>query len=624
MTSNKLLKILLLFILLPFTTFIVASGVFLFINMKQSTLSAIDNANHIYQIALVNDARYALSTGNAITFQQNIDHLVNESAGQLLSIELVNNSRTIIASSPADPDLTAPAIRVPVIVSINNDELMDYSVSTPHEEEAGYIEIRYNNKLPDNAINRFLSLFGLLFVVLTSVIAITAFGLRRKVFTPINRVTKRIENLIDGTFIEEMQSNDFLSPIDHGLNILARKQAYITEQNQNMKEQVRVSKSKVDTANVTKVILISELIEKMDKHLLNSREILFSVISSNKDDRIRDGLKIIASHLGDFNKTISDSRILMEQVGHDSVNEPVSIQDFYDGLSEFTRKDNIEVIPALLCFDKYKQHVVRIDTLNIYQLIGNIFTLATFTGRDKPEIYITVRAEFQNEHSFTITIDVKDSSQGLPAETVRGFNQFMNNENISFRIPGFPVNDLQIIRYLCSRGSVMVGMTSEYGRGNNFRVTIDREDIPANHLNNPTIPRSSGAILHNGATNTQLPGHFHTLGIDLQHILQYNAPAQIADIIKMDFVIVEFTDDINETLELCEALLSRNPDLYIIPAYHDQQISKTGLQDKLFDLHIRGRHLAMPYGSQSILNALRGDAEPHDVIAKLLESFTKK
>lgn len=625
MTARRLLKILLLFILLPFISFIMASGLYLFITLKQNALDAIEETNRIYKIALVNDARYALSTGNASAFQQNIERLVNESGGRLLSIELINDAKQILASAPEYPDLNAPVIRVPVMVATSGNDLLDLPVWATKDTEAGYIEIRYNNNLPADAVSHFVWLFGLLFTAFLLVISITVVILRRMIFAPINRITTRIEDLINGNDPKEVELvDDFLSPIDHVLNVLARKEIVSNNKNNSLTQQLIVSRNNVDVANVTKVMLIHDLIERMDKPLSNAREVMVSVSNNNRDDRVKDGLKLISAYLNDTYKTIRESRIIMEQIGRETEYTTLTIQDFYDGLFDFIKTDGKEVVPALLCNEKYVDTEISIDSMHIYQLVAKIFKLSSITSRTGTEIYLTVRVEYRSQQSMTISIDIKDMGPGFPMETVHNFNQFMTNENIKLHIPGFPPNDLQMIRFLSSRGGIHVSVSTEYGRGNNYRITIDKEELPYNRVNGFTQNKLNGAILHNGIINSQLNEHFRSIGIDLVNILQFDAPSHFPEIFEMDFVIVEFVDNIETTLNLCRALLSRKRDLNIIPAYQEQSPLCTQLKDRLFDLQIKGKHISMPYGASTIIDALRGDKEPDDVIARLLESFTKK
>jgi hypothetical protein len=603
--------------MIPFIIFTAVVEYHNYVSIRTAHQDFVFNIKQVYKAALTNDARFAISTGDKGIFQENIEKLVTESNGNIISIELEVGNQ-IMARYPINPDISIPAVRIPISMNISASELTDIHGET-HEINVGNIIIRFNDEGSQTAIDSITNTFLFIAIIFITMSLIIFYGFKRFILKPINRISHRITDIAQGNAEIICPSQDFMTPIDERLNALIRKQTDMAKAIAVLNEQVTVTRSNVDIANLTKIILLKDLIDKINAPLLNTRELIATACEKNKDNAIGSRLEVIAANIADASKILSNAKVLMEQVGSDNIYEPVSVKAFFDGISDFTKFENLIIRSSINCDDKELESIIHIDRRHIYQLIGKVFSLAAITGRPSNEIFLAVRFEFKLNKSLHITIDIKDCGKGWDTELVTMFNQYMNGSRDICYIDGYPTNDLQMIQFLVSSGHVMISASSKYGRGNNYEINVDLE----NYTTPPvavTAPRINGAILHNGVYDAQLPEHFRSLGIDVRHILQFDAMKLIPEIAKLDFLIVDFTDKTDTTLELCGTVKKANHDINIIPAYRPETVSKTQVTDALFDMGIIN-HLAMPYGAYSILKMLRSGQNNQAMINKILDSY---
>ena len=277
------------------------------------------------------------------------------------------------------------------------------------------------------------------------------------------------------------------------------------------------------------------------------------------------------------------------------------------------------VSPAFHCDPAKLNDYLQIDSMHFYQLVGKVAALAAFTGNKNSMIYLTTSIEFEEKSRVIITVEIKDTSDGLNEELAMAFNQYMNKEIRDFTIDGYPDDELRLIKYLSNEGNAYVSMRSEYARGNYYKIFMSRGTTVTDEINTHTAGAASCCVVHTEEHDPQLREHFRSIGIKMNYVPLYKAAHSMRVIGENDFVVVEFGEEPQPSLMLCRDLYNTYSNICIIAAMVNTHGNNEMLIESLLE-HVKCI-IPKPYNVDAIIQALRLVKNNQLIMQKILSGF---
>ena len=608
------------------------SGAYLMMVVKKDTLEAINNQNKLYELFLAEEARNSLELNDSHYFQSTIDKIIDSYNDHLVSVELINRDRVIVASAPPLPELEGHAIRIPIYGSQHTaGDRFDEEI---HKEKIdsnniiGYLVIRYNDSVPAVAINRILIHFVLLILIIIILVAIGYGLVYSRLIRPFGFLNKRINKVSGGEIsIIDVRQN-YLEISHNGLNDISR---LIQDKDQvisQLEEKLANAQSNVDFANLTKIELIDELLHKLSRPAETTRDLLITISSLNSDNTVDESIKFALGCMGEVVSTLNDTRIILENTDMFVSFCPIQVNDFSASLKNQVNHPTAKIIHGFMSPDHLNNMYINIEDMHFYQLLNQIVSFS-FSISQTESIFLNVRIEESSDNKAVITVDISNSGLIIDHNDLNVLNRYLSDVVSKIHIFNIDQEHARIIKYLIDACNISFSLHHD-GRGGVLYQLIfysELNDRQSKSGSLSTAPLLKGVCFQRHAPDRALKNHLRHVGIILNHwpLLEYNKISStfVSDS-EVDYVLVDFTDgDIDLSLSAISYLKSRYVNCFTVAILDRSQNNRTDLIDQIFQ-HGFDKVMIKPFIASTLVEVLsHSQKNDEHIIDVLINKLTK-
>ena len=634
MNDKRLIRMLVVFFLTPLIVLATISACYLLMVVRSDVLTNIEEENRLYEFFLTNEARNALELDDSQYFQEIIDTLIKERHHHLLSVELIDNNRTTLASAPALPDLSGSAKRIPIMSKVLEDlDRFDFDLEANDSDEVrsklvGYVVIRYNNDAVDVALNRVLRHLGLLLGIILLLLLVAYRLIDARLIRPFGFLNNRMAAMSKGELNVVEVKPDYLDACHRELNSLSKTIRTKDDIIENLDTQLVTTQSNVDFANLTKIEMMTELVNKLDKPVDTARSLLTQLGTNNTNPGLNDLIKYSSGCIDNIQRALSDTKIILDKTDMFVSFEQIRVKDFYDKLIEHIATPSINIVKGFMCDEAYLKHYVEIDDTHFYQLVSKLAQFAH--GVNEPEsVFINIRVEKLSARSASITIEIKDSGQVIASEDLDTINRYFHDEEKTVELAGMDNNTLRVIKYLLTASKATCMITSEYGRGHLYRVTLDTKFSSQLEMREEPAPKPvlSGFCFHDGSPDLAIKNHLRHVGIDITCNAigdTVSTEKGINAVGSIDFSLLDFSAGNAEAgFRVARAIREKFSDSFMVAFVDMEQNSDPEFIERIFEVGI-SKVITKPYSASTLIDILKTNTHSDtQLIDKLLDQFTK-
>lgn len=596
------------------------SGIYLYKTVLAEKFSRIDDFNGLYGEILQKSANHALSTGDYPYFQKTINDLINHESKNVLSIELVDNHKMIVASSPDAPPVHKKAVRIDIYNQASNEDFLDMGTlmeNTP-EKKIGYLLIRFNDTHVSDAITQVThQLLFMLFITIAITIIVYRI-INKRIITPYEQVVNYLEGIKDGDLdnIPASHNNHYLCKLID--QVKDRLNNHIkTEELLNSK--LRQSKNETNEVRISQYEMIHELVTGIDRPINLSRRLVSSLLGKAPNNDIKEDYSLLSGNIDVIADLVAHSRSMVNNPYKCHTKEPIQISSFFTNISNAHIDNHHSLLSSRNIKDSLLTSYILIDTLQVQLLVEKIINMATTVSMGN-EIFINViiHQSGLSDDKARIIIEIHDSSTGMSHDDARSINLFLNNEKPIPDTNYFKFDDIKTIKHLKRIPDLMINFSPEVGRGNYYHISLECEvsdSIEPMLLD--TQPRLSNVIsIQEDQPGTLLTEHFRIYGINLKHILFCKVESNIDLILNHDAIVIDVSTNYETAIAIFDLINKHHTN--IIAVVSNIQGSDSILIDALYDKGAKDV-LRTKYSPESLAESLNKIMNKENSINKYLK-----
>jgi len=551
--------------------------------------------NDIIESVLVEESKYALNLGGYSQLQLITDGIVKNHEDHIHSIELIDDQKKIVVSSPAEPDVSLSAIRIPLYVQTpsNDNDLFDMESNEADSKQlGGYLIIRNN---PSYIEKSFTDIIFMLVVIL----AITGLGglivlvrLRKQYFMPHKVLIDSLEDVTRNQLnIKELS---ILDPDLKGLVMrLDNLLTSLKQENTELRDEVKVTLSSVDAANIDRIELLAEMVRGVDRGLNEAREKIASIASQNNNEELKQDIKYLMKYLESTHTSLNNTKTLLDQPVIDSDTNVIVISNFCSTLVDTVSSHNKKVLCGKIINPELNNAYIALDDKHFEKLICSVIDLASHVSNNSEiQLSIGVKNCLENKSRVSIVINIEDSCHGMPLDEDIKLNNYLNNKTSSISSNYFVIEDLKKIKYLSGLPHLSFTFNPVYGRGNNYNIIIDcdySDKIDDLVIENKPHTKSV-AIVNGNASIKENVELFRQLNINVTYYNSKDSITSIETLSNNEVIIIDFTKNQKSMLSLCKYLKELEYKGRIITAVTDKLLD----DDVIDQLNMMGLTETMP------------------------------
>jgi len=587
MNSKDLLRSLILYTLIPLIMLSGISGYYLYQVVLSDKLSHIENVNKVYEEFLQEKANHALATGDYPYFQETINALIQKEETTIISIELVDNDKRIVASAPENLPVHKKAQKIDIYNQASNDDLLNLDSFVDSETASvriGYLVIRYNETHIEQAIKHVTYQLGILLSITLMLTLIIYRKIRHKIIKPYNKLENYLVAIRDGEVqdlvIPHNSNNGICHLIDQIKERTNNREAVI----ELMSSKIRRSKNETNEARISQYEMINELVRGLERPINLSRRLLSNLLDNTKNNDLKEDYYLLSGTIDDIANLVNDSRNLVNNPYTDYTNEPILVHEFYNNISQSTVDSNYKLLATKNIKNEILNSYILIDHLQIQLVVEKILQLSSQVCIGN-EVYISVLIHEvgSTNDKARITIEIQDTSNGMSLEDSHNINRYLNNEHPLVDTQYFKKDDLKAVKHLKRLPNLVISISPEPGRGNYYRMSLEC-DLAQNKdtlINDVDSLLTHVVSIQEDPTINMLSEHYRMIGIDMNYVLFSKFESQLDYIINQDVLVLDVSTNYEQALTIFDIVNKHN--VNIIAVINNIQGKDSILIDALYD-----------------------------------------
>jgi len=627
MNSSRLLRSLISYALIPLIILSCVSGIYLFKIVLTDKLSTINQIKFIYEEILIEKAADALATSDYPYFQSTIDSLIAKESTGIISIELINtlNNKQIVASSPISVPVDQPAKKIDIFGASFMDDRFNLA-NDIGSDKVGYLLIRYDETHVQQAVNHVMLQVLVLSIITLVLTLVIYYKIKQRVVNPYNQIKENLTALKNDDLmnleIDHDHENEISFLIKEIKDNLVGKLAVI----ELMKNKIHRSKNETNEARFSQYEMIHELVNALEKRVDLSRKLILRLLENNVNEEFQQSYYLLSGTFDEITKSLSDSKNLIENPYADYAPESICIEKLYNNIKSIIVDSNYILYPTSNIKEELLLAYVLIDNLQIQLLVEKMLAMAAQVSV-RSELYLNMLIEEISEDRIRISIEIKDSSSGMTNEEAVSINQYINNNRKEVDTLYYKHEDLKTIKHLKRIPELSININPDSGRGNYYRLSLECEyalDERELSINNE-VALTHVIKVQEDPESDLLTEHYRVINIDINYVQFCKLENQLEYVINQDVIILDFTTNPNEALNICN-LLSQY-DCIIIAVVNDDQIvvsNDSYILDKLFDKGVK-ETLLLPYSPERLKETIKKVINTEEnKISELVDSLRQK
>jgi len=623
MNSPSLRRTLVLYTFIPLLLLSIISGVYLYQVVLSDKLSHIDDINSLYDEFLQEKANHALATGDYPYFQRTIDGLINKENTNILSIELVDSDKKIVASTPESPPVHKKAVRLDIYNHASNDEFLNLDLdavqNTGSEQRMGYLVIRYNDMHISQAISQVTYQLLFLLTITITLTFIVYKMLHNRILVPHKNTIRNLEMISNDDIVDitAFNSNNYTDSL---IVKLSKRFIRHTETVNSLNSKLRQSKNEINEARISQYEMINELVNGLERPISLSRRLLSSLLATAPDNGIKEDYYLLSGTIDDISNLITHSRAMVNNPYKNHTNEPIKISSFYKSISNSNIDSNYKLLSSKNIKDELLSSYILTDSLQLQLLVEKIIQMASKVCVGN-EIYISmiIHELGLTDDRARIIIEIHDTSTGMPLDDARNINLFINNEKPLPTTNYFSLDDIKTIKHLKRLPNLMLSFSPETGRGNYYRISLECEisDNVESLTQDSQSPLTTVISIQEDQPGTLLTEHFRAFGIDIKYSLFSKFDTDIDMILNQDAIIIDLSTNYEQALSILENVNKHHENIIIV--VNSAQGNDSLLLDKLYDKGAKDI-LRTKYSPESLNDSINKIIRKENSINKYLMS----
>jgi len=587
MNSKDLLRSLILYTLIPLILLSGISGYYLYQVVLSDKLSRIEDVNKVYEEFLQEKANHALATGDYPYFQETINALIKKDKTTIISIELIDNEKRIVASAPDNPPVNKKAHKIDIYNQASNDDLINldsFVDSDTKHNKMGYLVIRNNDTHIEQAFMHVTYQLGILLSITLMLTLIVYKKISRKIIKPYNKLEKYLIAIRDGETEDLIIPHEANNGICHLIDQIKDRANNNNDVIKLMISKVRRSKNETNEARISQYEMINELVRGLDRPIDLSRRLLSTLLDNTKNNDLKEDYFLLSGTIDEIANLVNYSRDLVNNPYADYTNEPILVNEFYKNISQSTVDSSYTLLATKNIKNEVLNSYILIDHLQIQLVIEKVLQLSSQVCIGN-EVYISVLIhEVGNTtDKARITIEIQDTSNGMSLEDSHNINRYLNNEHPFVDTQYFNKEDLKTVRHLKQLPNLVISIAPEQGRGNYYRLSLecDYSQNKDSLINEDDSLLTHVVSIQEDPTNNMLSEHYRMIGIDMNYVLFSKLESKIDFIINQDIIVLDVSTNYEQALVILDIINKHN--VNIITVISNMQGKDDILIDTLYD-----------------------------------------